>query len=623
MDQAWEEYNDQVKNCKTQGKPVPNGKPFLAVVPPNLVDQWFNEIRSVTKRLSVYLYYGDQRKHSATSSYFISDKLTPSHFLFDGKPKNGRAIILTSYQTLAARHGPAAVKAWCETEKMPFDAGHPQMPANFPYRLTGCFGTTVFDEAHSLRNPESNLSLTAHWLESDFNLLISGTLFYSGISDMKGYAPLLFKTASWSMESIHGHGLDGAAGLFSIAVGHPLEPMLCTADALNFALDKENTPEQSGALIRRILSLLLVRRTLSSQIPFQSGNSIGNNIPPSQTKVLRLELEEHEQDPYDAFHMKNKRHLFIRDSNHPNRFIWNYMKLRRLVLASSWLGFIFLEGSLHSNNITGALKLLCRNKLINMWKSTIKDQTPIDKEAAQDFYRTTIDHTDSRYTENLELLLRGSPKLRKMLPILMDQVLVHGEKSCIWVMFPAEQVYLAAALHEVGIDFGVLHGGLDPADRAEMITAFTTRATDCMVLLCSYSVDSSGLNLQAFCRNVHLFSPPTSRSVIEQAIGRVQRIGQTRVVLVYEYRVSGTFNAYMVNRNKSRAIPGIVTELSPDMALSVGQEQQTSLDMDRWVLRAGVLTHLGSAGDQQPGDVTQHEKIMDALLTSLEGLTEY
>lgn len=175
-------------------------------------------------------------------------------------------------------------------------------------------------------------------------------------------------------------------------------------------------------------------------------------------------------------------------------------------------------------------------------------------------------------------------------------------------MFPAEQVYLAAALHEVGIDFGVLHGGLDPDDRAELITTFTKRATECMVLLCSYSVDSSGLNLQAFCRNVHLFSPPTSQSVVDQAIGRVQRIGQTRVVLVYEYRVSGTFNVYIVNRNKSRAIPEIVTEISPDMALFVGQEQQPTLDMDRWVPRAGVLTHLGRAGDQEPGVVSRHGK---------------
>jgi hypothetical protein len=34
--------------------------------------------------------------------------------------------------------------------------------------------------------------------------------------------------------------------------------------------------------------MFFVKRTLSSQIPFNSGNYIGENIPPSQTKVFEL-----------------------------------------------------------------------------------------------------------------------------------------------------------------------------------------------------------------------------------------------------------------------------------------------------------------------------------------------
>lgn len=52
----------------------------------------------------------------------------------------------------------------------------------------------------------------------------------------------------------------------------------------------------------------------------------------------------------------------------------------------------------------------------------------------------------------------------------------------------------------------------------------------------------------------------------------MQRISQARIILVYEYRVNDSFNIYLVNRNKSKAIPGIITELSPDIALSIAEQ---------------------------------------------------
>ena len=48
--------------------------------------------------------------------------------------------------------------------------------------------------------------------------------------------------------------------------------------------------------------------------------------------------------------------------------------------------------------------------------------------------------------------LHGLPKLRAMIALLRIQLLIHREKAIIWTMFPAEQVYIGAALVEANID---------------------------------------------------------------------------------------------------------------------------------------------------------------------------
>lgn len=100
--------------------------------------------------------------------------------------------------------------------------------------------------------------------------------------------------------------------------------------------------------------------------------------------------------------------------------------------------------------------------------------------------------------------------MRKMLPIIVDQVLLFNEKCTIWAMYPTKQVYIAAALHLIGIEFAIMHGKVEPSKRAKIVWDFTKNVKKCMVLICLYSVNSAGLNLQALYRNIYLFSPLTS-----------------------------------------------------------------------------------------------------------------
>jgi hypothetical protein len=198
--------------------------------------------------------------------------------------------------------------------------------------------------------------------------------------------------------------------------------------------------------------------------------------------------------------------------------------------------------------------------------------------------------------------------------------MLYKDKSIVWVMWPAEQVLVATALYEIGIDYGVFHGKLTSSNCAKLLCQFTKEHDKCMVLICTYSVNSAGLNLQSLCHNVHLFMPATSALVHDQAIGRVCRIGQQNIVIVYDYHVPGTFNVYLVNRNRNKAIPGIVTEMTSGLNDEGDLSSNGIINTQNWVIRDGKLIHLEKGQNTHDGDNTDPDAIMAAIVDSLQGL---
>ena len=73
-------------------------------------------------------------------------------------------------------------------------------------------------------------------------------------------------------------------------------------------------------------------------------------------------------------------------------------------------------------------------------------------------------------------------------------------------------------MHLCGIDVKIFFADLSQREREEMVWFFMTDCTAINVLVCSYSVNSSGMNLQWLCHNVHLFETAMSEPVAMQAI---------------------------------------------------------------------------------------------------------
>lgn len=95
----------------------------------------------------------------------------------------------------------------------------------------------------------------------------------------------------------------------------------------------------------------------------------------------------------------------------------------------------------------------------------------------------------------------------------------------------------------------VLHGGLNPSERRAAVDAFTSGAAD---LLLATDAGSEGLNLQTGCRIVINLELPWNPIRLEQRIGRVDRIGQSRTVhainLFAEETAESTVLAGLVRR---------------------------------------------------------------------------
>ncbi|KAE8336848.1 hypothetical protein BDV24DRAFT_141173, partial [Aspergillus arachidicola] len=105
-----------------------------------------------------------------------------------------------------------------------------------------------------------------------------------------------------------------------------------------------------------------------------------------------------------------------------------------------------------------ALRLLERGKSDDTWMTQVEKKVVLEtRMSVKGFYRTAQARLQNKTTARLGFLLRGSPKMRAMLPCTRDQVLLHKEKAIVRTLYPAEQVYVTTIIQEVSINYRVYH----------------------------------------------------------------------------------------------------------------------------------------------------------------------
>lgn len=172
------------------------------------------------------------------------------------------------------------------------------------------------------------------------------------------------------------------------------------------------------------------------------------------------------------------------------------------------------------------------------------------------------------------------------------------EKVLLFTHFRQTLDRLAARLRALGLNFVVYHGSLSAGDKDAAIRRFEGEAQ----ILLSTEAAGEGRNLQ-FCRTLVNFDLPWNPLRIEQRVGRIHRIGQTRPVEIYNLSAAGTIEDYLLDilDRKVNMFELVIGEM--DMILGELTEEQDFEDLlfDVWTrardeadVRAG-MEQLGDA----------------------------
>ncbi len=133
------------------------------------------------------------------------------------------------------------------------------------------------------------------------------------------------------------------------------------------------------------------------------------------------------------------------------------------------------------------------------------------------------------------------------------------ERTLVFTEFLHTLRMLKAMLEARGLHVVPFHGSLDVRRRREAIAEFEADPRSVMV---STQAGGEGLNFQ-FCRQIVNYDLPWNPMRVEQRIGRVHRLGQTRDVRVFNFAVAGTVEERVIDllANKIKMFELVIGEL--------------------------------------------------------------
>ena len=185
-----------------------------------------------------------------------------------------------------------------------------------------------------------------------------------------------------------------------------------------------------------------------------------------------------------------------------------------------------------------------------------------------------------RHCHALADSLPPSRKAHKLVEILKSQ----SDKKLVFTHFQESLSFLAALCTKEGIPFSLFHGGMSGAEKDDAIRRFREEVP----VLLSTESGGEGRNLQ-FCNTMINFDLPWNPLQIEQRIGRIHRIGQTREVFIFNLANRSSLEEYMLSvlDAKLNLFELVVGEL--DMILGNLNDERDFPDivMDLWLRSAG------------------------------------
>jgi SNF2 family DNA or RNA helicase len=198
--------------------------------------------------------------------------------------------------------------------------------------------------------------------------------------------------------------------------------------------------------------------------------------------------------------------------------------------------------------------------------------------------------------ESIQELCVGASKSRKFreLKDLLESR-QDDEKILIFTQFRGTQEALRKMIEGMGLETALFHGEMSSKKKSEAVERFRGSAP----VLLSTDSGAEGWNLQ-FARILVNFDLPWNPMKVEQRIGRVHRLGQTREVLIINLYLKGTIEEYIIRLlgQKIKLFERVVGEL--EMVLGyLGHELKDLETLDRKIM--DIIVKFDSENNLQEG----------------------
>ena len=173
-----------------------------------------------------------------------------------------------------------------------------------------------------------------------------------------------------------------------------------------------------------------------------------------------------------------------------------------------------------------------------------------------------------------------SPPGRRRLPCCDLLAQNPAEKKLVFVHHRDSMTHLAERLSRQKMPFAMFSGDMTGPQKDAAVEAFRDRVP---LLLCTES-GGEGRNLQ-FCNTLINFDIPWNPMAIEQRIGRIDRIGQTREVFIFNLVTAGTIEDAVLRilDEKINMFELVVGEVGAILGEVDEQQEFSTLVLDAWL----------------------------------------
>ncbi len=168
--------------------------------------------------------------------------------------------------------------------------------------------------------------------------------------------------------------------------------------------------------------------------------------------------------------------------------------------------------------------------------------------------------------------LKVDSKMNKLVEIVgqIQEEEKENLKILIYTKHPTTLSYIVERLKPYNLKIVEFMGGLDREEKTKRIKEFKESAN----IMISTETGSEGLNFQ-FCHNLINYDLPWNPMAVEQRIGRLDRIGQTKDINIYSLATKDTMEEHVVDLiiNKMCCIGLVIGEL-PIILFNLGLDER-------------------------------------------------